>query len=251
MSNNIQIEYAMPLKIASYDVGEGDTLRLSAILRYQQEAGEQHLCPGGLGWRALGEEGIAFVASRWHTVIRHLPKMEEQVILTTWHRERKGPRFLRCYEWTDPAGGVLIQGVMQFALVAVEDHRLLRGDEFMRQASLPEPLRGVGCTDPQRFRLPPVQSVGEYRVRRSDIDRNGHMNNTHYADLLWDFLPIDPAGRQPVDVQLHFAGESWLGDTLAMAGGMDETGVLYVRGDHARGGAFAARVELGAEHNGL
>lgn len=246
MPNNIQTEYRFPIKIASYDVGESDRLRLSAVLRYQQEAAEQHLQPGGLGWKGLGAHGIAFVASRWHTTVRRMPLMEEEVTLTTWHRERKGPRFLRCYEWTDAAGQVLIQGVMQFALVAVEDHRLLRGDEFMRIAPLPEPERGVACADPQRFRLPELAPVGEYTVRRSDIDRNGHMNNTHYADLLWDFLPEDPAGRQPVDVQLHFAGESRLGDTLTMAAGLDEAGVAYIRGDHARGGAFAARVELRA-----
>ena len=246
MERIIQTEYNMPLKIASYDVGEGDTLRLSALLRYQQEAGEQHLSPGGLGWRALGEEGIAFVASRWHAAIRRLPEMDEQVTLTTWHRERKGPRFLRCYEWTDARGEVLLQSVMQFALVAVADHRLLRGDEFMRLAPLPEPARGVACADPERFRLPELTAVGEYTVRRSDIDRNGHMNNTRYADLVGDFLPPELAGRSPVDIQLHFAGESRLGDTLTMAAGADESGVAYLRGDHARGGAFAARVILGA-----
>ncbi|MBQ8683778.1 MAG: hypothetical protein IJ518_04620 [Clostridia bacterium] len=245
MAQNIQTEYQFPIKIASYDVGEGDRLRLSAVLRYQQEAAEQHLRPGGLGWKDLGEQGIAFVASRWHATIRRMPAMEEAVTLTTWHRERKGPRFLRCYEWMDAAGEVLIQGVMQFALVAVEDHRLLRGDEFMRLAAMPEPRRGVACTDPERFRLPAMETVGEYRVRRSDIDRNGHMNNTHYADLLWDFLPVEPAGRQPVDVQLHFAGESRLGDTLTMTAGTEGES-LFVRGDHDRGSAFAARVVLGA-----
>ena len=244
MQNNIQKEYKMPLKIASYDTGANDVLRLSAVLRYQQEAGERHLSPGGLGWKALEKEGIAFVASRWHTAIYRLPQMEEEVTLTTWHRERKGPRFLRCYEWHDSEGNRLIEGVMQFALVSVTDHRLLRGDEFARLAPPEEAVRGVSCADPGRFAAPELAAAGTYAVRWSDIDRNGHMNNTNYADLLWDFLPAGEQGRFPVDVQLHFAGECRLGDTLTMAAGLDEAGVAYIRGDTARGGAFAARVEL-------
>ena len=243
MTNNIQIEYKMPLKIATYDVGANQTMRLSAVLRYQQEAAEQHLAPGGLGWNDLEKHGIAFVTSRWHATVRRLPQVNEQVTLTTWHRERKGPRFLRCYEWTDSEGNLLLEGVMQFALVSVADHRLLRGDEFMRLAPLPEPVRGVNCADPSRFSLPPTAPNGEYRVRWSDIDRNGHMNNTHYADLLWDFLPADLQGRQVTDVQLHFAGESRLGDTLTLSAGRDDT-AAYVQGCTERGVTFAARVEL-------
>lgn len=243
MANNIQSEYKMPLKIASYDVGANDVVRLSAVLRYQQEAGERHLAPAGLAWRDLEREGIAFVASRWHAAIRRLPAMEEEVTLTTWHRERKGPRFMRCYEWHDSEGNLLIEGVMQFALVSVADHRLLRGDEFMRLVEAEQAVRGVSCGDPARVSLPSMTPAGEYGVRWSDIDRNGHMNNTYYADLLWDFLPEGEQSRRPVDVQLHFAGECRQGDRLTLSAGADDTAV-YVRGDTDRGGAFVARVEL-------
>ena len=241
MERIIQKEYTMPLQVASYDVDIHDRIRLSAVLRYQQEAGERHLSPAGLGWRALSEAGIAFVTSRWHTVVHRLPMLEEQVTLTTWHRDRKGPRFFRCYEWRDASGALLIEGVMQFALVSVADHRLLRGDEFMRLAPLPDAQRGVACADPGRFSVADLSPAGEYRVRWSDQDRNGHMNNTHYADLLCDFMPGGMAGRQPVDVQLHFAGECRLGDTLAMTASC--TGdTACVAGDTQRGRAFAAQV---------
>lgn len=241
MEHNIQKEHKKTLKIPSYDVGANDCLRLSAVLRHQQEAGEEHLAPAGLGWCDLEKEGIAFVASRWHAAIRRLPRMGEAVTLTTWHRERKGPRFLRCYQWHDSQGNLLLEGVMQFALVSVADHRLLRGDEFARLVPPEEAVRGVTCSDPGRFALPELSPAGEYRVRWSDIDRNGHMNNTRYADLLWDFLPVGLQGRHPVDVQLYFAGESRQGDTLAIEAGQDEA-ACCIRGTTDRGVTFVARV---------
>ena len=242
MSEIIQNEYKMPLKVASYDTDRVDRMRLSAVLRYQQEAGEQHLGPAGLGWRDLSDHGIAFVASRWHAAIHRLPQLDEEVTLTTWHRNRKGPRFFRCYEWHDTAGNLLIEGVMQFALVSVTDHRLLRGDEFMTLAPLPDATRDVACGDPGRFRLSEEMDNGTHKVRWSDIDRNGHMNNTRYADLMWDVVPEDWQDETPTDVEIYFSGESRQGDMLVLCSSVEADNVLCVAADNANGRVFSAKI---------
>ena len=241
MDKIIPNEYEIALKIASYDVGAEGRMKLSAVLRYQQEAGEQHLYDAGLGWQNMLEMGMVFVTSRWHTVIHRLPQMAETVTLTTWHRNRKGPRFFRCYQWRDARGGLLMEGVMQFALVSVAEHRLLRGDEFMTCAPLPDTDRTVSCGDPTRFGVGEAIPTGTYTVRRSDLDRNGHMNNTHYADLMLDFAPD---GATPCEVQLHFAGECRLGDTLTLSAAVEEGGCIVV-GDTTRGRAFGAEIRWG------
>lgn len=243
MERIIPKEYEMPIKVASFDVGANGKMRLSAVLRYQQEAGEQHLVGAGLGWQDMLNMGMVFVTSRWHTVIHRLPGMEP-VTLTTWHRDRKGPRFFRCYEWRDADGNLLIEGVMQFALVSVAEHRLLRGDEFMEIAPLPDSPRQVGCADPGRFSTLGTRPMGAYTVRWSDTDRNGHLNNTHYADLMLDYLPAERLESDPVEVDLHFAGECRMGDTLTLAAA-EEDGVCTVIGDTERGRSFAARIRYG------
>lgn len=238
---NIPSEYTMTVSVATYDVGPDDRMRLSAVLRYQQEAAEQHLAPWGLGWNALMEDGIAFVASRWHLQVDRLPRMGETVSVTTWHRERKGPRFYRCFAWQDAEGNPLLCGVMQYALVAVEDHRLLRGDEFDRYGVQEQPQRTVACADPAKWRMPPTTPVGDMTVRWSDTDRNGHLNNTRFADLVCDGMPNGMDGRQLTDVEMYFAGEARLGETLTLENAVAE-GVAYVSGRTERGAAFAARV---------
>ena len=245
MSNIIPAEYKITLKVASFDTDRLDRMRLSAVLRYQQEVGERHLGPAGLGWRDLSDHGIAFVASRWHASIRRLPQLDEEVTLTTWHRNRKGPRFFRCYEWHDADGNLLMEGVMQFALVSVTDHRLLRGDEFMALAPLPDAVRDVGCADPSRFRLTEETPRGTYTVRWSSIDRNGHMNNTCYADLAWDLLPEEWQDKTPTDVEIYFSGESRQGDVLVNCTSQEGDNVLCVAADNQRGRAFAAKITFG------
>ncbi len=243
MSLIIPREYVFPLTVATYDVGPDDRMRLSAVLRYQQEAAEQHLAPGGMSWNALMAAGIAFVASRWHVQLVRLPATGERVTLTTWHRERKGPRFFRCFSWRDAAGEEIIRGVMQYALVAVEDHRLLRGEEFDRFGVTENPGRTVDCADPGKWRQPALEPVGTLTVRWSDTDRNGHLNNTRFADLACDAIPGGMPGRRLTDVQLYFAGEARLGDEITLAGALED-GVAYVSGATERGATFAARLEL-------
>jgi acyl-CoA thioesterase FadM len=243
---NLPEQFTLPIEVASYDVGPDNRLRLSGVLRYQQEAAERHLLPMGMGWNALLDKGMAFVSSRWHARVIRLPEMGERVTLTTWHRERKGARFLRCYEWRDERGELLLCGVMQFALVSTVDHRLLRGDEFDPEGRLPSCAARVACDDPARYVLPALQVARTYTVGWSDTDRNRHMNNTRYADLACDALADKLEGRRVVDVQMHFAGETLLDDEVSLAVGAADA--VYVQGSTERGVAFTLRMELENDH---
>ena len=58
-----------------------------------------------------------------------------------------------------------------------------------------------------------MQEVGERKIVYSDIDYNGHMNNTHYPDMLCDFTPGIRA-RRAVGITLSFLGEATFGHVL-------------------------------------
>jgi hypothetical protein len=68
------------------------------------------------------------------------------------------------------------------------------------------------------------------------------MNTTRYADLTCDALADRLTGHRIVDVQMHFAGETRLGDVVTLSVG--EADAAYVQGSTLRGTAFTARVEL-------
>ena len=184
--------------------------------------------------------GMAFVCVRWQGQLLRRPGMGERVTVETWHRQRKGPRFYRCYRWVDASGAEIIRGVMEFALVSTADHRLLRGEEFDRFAIPAQPERRVDCPDPGRLTLPEMAAAGSYRVRPSDADMNGHMNNTHYADLCEDLLP---PGTAVGEITLQFLHESRPGETVALESAR-EGAALYLRGSREGAPVFAARVVL-------
>ena len=59
------------------------------------------------------------------------------------------------------------------------------------------------------------EPVGFKTVRLSDVDYNGHMNNTNYVDMLCDYIPELTAGTHRVTaMRIHFSKEAPLGETI-------------------------------------
>lgn len=87
-------------------------------------------------------------------------------------------------------GLVAAECVMTWALLDIKNHRLLKGSDF--------DVSGYGTGElisldmPSRFRVPadaPLTKCREKEIYYSDIDRNMHMNNVKYFDLLFDCIP--------------------------------------------------------------
>jgi acyl-ACP thioesterase len=134
-----------------------------------------------------------------------------------------------------------------WALVDLETRRPIRASEFTYN------FTGDVALDlelPRRIRFPAeVEEVGCRRVVYSDCDYNGHINNTHYPDLLCDFLP-DGENRPVEDVVINFLGEAPLGDTLTVCRAADpeRDGRYLFRTRRADGSTNIEAVLTLAEH---
>jgi acyl-ACP thioesterase len=101
----------------------------------------------------------------------------------------------------------------------------VRAKDFDYGFGAEEPL---DFTTPRRFALPEdMVEVGKRRIVYSDIDYNGHMNNTRYPDMVCDYLPEGTVPRIHT-MHLEFAKEAKYGATLRVLRGerRDEQGGL-------------------------
>lgn len=222
-------EYEWAIRVASYDAGPDGRLRLSNLLKLQQEAGERHLRDAGLGYQTLYDCGVVFVLTRASGVIHRAPLFGEEVRLLTWHRNNKGTRFFRCYQFLDDSGRPLIESVSAFALVDPQAHKPLRPTVFEEMGIGQNPEHINGCPDPERLRLPDgLVPQGERRIRWSDTDVNGHLNNTNYADILCDLLPGGMKGRRITGFSIGYQKEAREGDVLAVSA-TEQDGAIWMR----------------------
>lgn len=236
--------YEWHTQVATYDVGPDRLLTPSAQLRLQQEAGERHFGEGGLNFDGVAAFGMAFVVLQNNAVIHRRPAIGEAITVKTWSRNVKGMRFFRCYRFEDAAGNTLIDSVASFALVDLKEHTLLRPSQFPaeveHQSDLPH-----GCPDPAKLKLPETMiPCGEHLVKLSELDFNGHLNNTRYADIVFDNLPAETASQMS-GFSITFSHEAKGGDCLQLARIQREDGAWMLTAQNGDQTCFTAEIRIG------
>lgn len=235
--------YSLPLVVPTFDAAANGRLRLSALLRWQQEAGERQTKAYKMDWNSLAITGVAFVLARGCGVIHRLPQHGEQVTLQTWSDHIHGAQFFRGYRLLDEQGTPLTESMASFALVDIHTHRLQR-PSVIDMHGLPTAAQETACPLPPTLKdLPPLLPVGEWTVRDSAVDFNRHLNNTVYADLLWDFLPPAVREKTPTGYALQYMTEAREGDTLTVYYGAAGN-AHYVEARVGDTRCFVGRVEV-------
>lgn len=227
--------FSMPITTPTYDTGADRSLRLSALLRWQQEAGGHHAEKYGMGWEALAAEDLAFVLVGGCGVIHRMPRCGERVVLETWSDRVAGPRFYRGYRVCDGEGRRLTESMGVFVLMNLSTRRLHRPTEEDIRRLPPTAVReDSACPLPSAVKVPlPLSKAAEWTVPASAVDFNLHLNNTVYADLLLDFLPPEQRHAAPRAYALQYHAEAREDDPLSVFWG-EQDGTAFVevrRGD--------------------
>lgn len=187
------MKYTDKHKVLSQFTDAQGNLRAGAILRYMQEAAANAMAADGMSYDALAAQGRVFVISKITLSIYSDIHANEEIEVETWATESARASFNRAYRVVR-GGSVVAEAVSVWALVDVQRKRLVT----VADAALP--YREDAPLDLELPARIPIQSdslvlVDERRVRYSDIDRNRHMNNTVYADMLCDYVFRTGAGR--------------------------------------------------------
>lgn len=238
---NIKPQYVWQTRVATTDVGPDRLLTPSAQLRFQQEAGELHFSEGNLGFEGVAAQGMAFLTVENNCVIYRRPSVGEPITVKTWSRNVKGAKFFRCYRFEDAAGETLIDSIASFALVDLVAHTLMRSSEFPFAVEHCPDLPHT-CPDPPRLRITgDTQPIGQHTVTYSQLDFNGHLNNTRYADIVFDHLPADTV-ESLTGFSIAFLHEAKCGDTLELSQMQTDEHTVLIKAQNGEKVCFIAQV---------
>lgn len=162
-------------------------LKLSSLLYFAQEVAGEHFDRIAMDYDSLAEKNLFWAIIRTRVQIERLPCRGETVHLVTWPMPTTRVAYPRALTAYDKDGKVLYRCLSVWVLmdlttramvlpgksgVAVDG--LIMGDELAVPA-------GIAAGKPE-------QHVSR-QVTYSLLDRNGHMNNTHYLTWAEDLLP--------------------------------------------------------------
>ncbi len=180
------MKYTEKHRVLSQFTDVNGVLKPGALLRYMQEAAANCMTEDGPSYDELAQRGLIFVLSKITVSIYADIHANDDIEVQTWATESVRASFNRAYRVL--RGGVVVaEAASVWALFDSGRKRLVRTTDVELGYREDEPL---DIDIPTKLRLPAdgMKLVGEKRVGYCDIDRNRHMNNTAYIDMLCDYV---------------------------------------------------------------
>lgn len=209
-----------------HDTDANRCVRPTQILTYMQETANAQLAHTGLSLDRLRDErGLAFLLSSISLQFYRPLYTGEEIEVQTWVCEGRGFGYLRCFAILC-GGETVAEASSVWALLDLRSGKFVRADEPPYDIS-PEPMLTLDL--PRRLRVgrtEEMECAGERCIVYSDIDYNGHMNNTRYPDLFCDFTP-DIRECRVSAMMLSFVHEAAFGDTLRVWRQRAEDGFFF------------------------
>ncbi|MBQ5633498.1 MAG: hypothetical protein IIV11_01285, partial [Clostridia bacterium] len=196
-----------------HDTDATRIVRPTQLLVYMQETSNAHLDSTGHNLDRLRDEhSLAFLLSKTKIALYAPLYAHEEIRVETFTAESRAFGFNRYYRILR-GDEVIAAADTTWALIDLNSRQLCKADAFDFGFEH-EPALDIGL--PPRFRVPhndELELLGERRIVYSDLDYNMHMNNTRYADMLCDFMPLEdvPAIK---GMSLSYLHEAAFGDVI-------------------------------------
>ncbi len=246
--NNGDNIYEYPLRVRYGEAGRNGQASLTSLANWMQEAAGLSALSLGFGDEVLMSMGLTWILSRQILRIQRLPRPGEALRVRTWPStlDRFGHRG---YEVYDEADSLLVSGGSAWSVMDLATRKLAAVPEELARAypEKPRPCEDFLCRVLPRLAGEP-DAEAPLRVRREDLDINGHVNNAHYFSWLLEPLPARPGKPQtPLLMDITFRAECFPGDTLISACAKEEVGG---EGDAQTGARWRLTHAILKEHDG-
>ncbi len=220
------MKFSQHYTVKWHDTDLNRSVTPSQLLVYMQETAGEHLKSLLMSMDEMRDQlGLAFLLSSISISIEKPLYANDEIEVQTWVCESRGLGYNRCFAVLR-GGETVARASSVWGLLDLSAHRLLRADESpfsaepeeAFQLELPRRLRGMHTED--------MELAGERRIVYSDVDYNGHMNNTRYPNLLCDFTP-GIRHKRVSGMMLSFLHEATYGHTLRVYRKETEEGIRF------------------------
>jgi acyl-ACP thioesterase len=201
----------------------------AVLLHFVQETAGDHCIQLGLDWDTLAARGLFWAVIRHRLEIYRLPGEGDTVTVKTWPMPTTRAAFPRAAVGYDQSGKPVFRCVSLWVLMDCKTRQMiLPGKSGIDLEGI---LLGDELPTPSSLSPMDAQAAATRQVWFSELDRNGHMNNTRYLDWAMDLLPPEVRrGKTPKEVSLCYLSEIRESDQISLCCGYTDEGIFHVDG---------------------
>ena len=159
----------------------------STLLYFAQESAGGHCQLLQLDWDTLSKRNLFWAVIRHRMQITRLPVLGETITVETWPMPTTRSAFPRSTVAYDEKGRELFRSISLWVLMDTENRSMILPGKS--GVDLTGTLRGNELAAPSSILPAVLENTVTKRVGYTELDRNGHMNNTRYMDWIDDLLP--------------------------------------------------------------
>jgi len=241
--------YTQEFTLSDAAVDRFGRLKPSTLLLYVQEVAGIHGAALGADYDTLAQKNLFWAILRTKVQVTRLPQRGETIRLETWPMPTTRVAYPRSVVAYDEGGQEIFRAISLWVLMDTRTRAMvLPGKSGITVSGN---VRGNELAAPGSI-LPKVyENTCRRTVRFTDLDRNGHMNNTRYFDWIYDLLPSEFHANHTVrELTICYLAEAREGQSLDMNWEIGEDSVFHVE-SHRRETAgnehrvFAANILFG------
>ncbi len=188
-------------------------LKASTILYYVQEVAGRHIDVISLNYDDLASKGMIWAVIRQKVQISRLPRRGETITLETWPMPTTRVAYPRSVVAFDEAGNEVFRSISIWVLMDIHSRSMILPGKS--GISVVGTLRGGELAPPPSLTPRALKNHRSRSVCYTDLDRNGHMNNTRYMEWIDDLLPSAfHEAHEPREITVCYLSENREGQEL-------------------------------------
>ncbi len=219
--------FSKEFTISDHMVDRFGRLRPSSLLHCIQEVSGLHSTALGAGTDLLDSRNLFWAILRTRIQITRLPANGETITVKTWPMPTTRVAYPRAAAAYDSMGNELFRGITVWVLMERTSRSMvLPGKSGVQVNGL---ILGSELPVPTGLPAKELTQTRRRSVCFTDLDRNGHMNNTRYLDWIWDLMPSEFHARHtPKDFTVCYLSEAREGQPLELRWDFPETDCMQV-----------------------
>ena len=236
--------YTETATVLNADADFRSLLKPSALLRYVEQVSADHARTFGMTDQFFKDHGVAFLVGKQALKFDRVPQRAEKLTLLTRAEASRRGSVKRITTVTDAEGKQVAMVDCRWIVASLAENRILREPGWTVDGFWNETVEGELPLQLHKCREG-LTSAGEWTVRYSQCDLNGHLNNAFYLDLVCDALPLDVVRKGPVTfASINYHREVPMGETVEVFYAPSAEG-WYIIGKHNGQTSFESYLELG------
>ena len=237
--------YTQNFEITDHYVDCFGRMTPASILLMIQEVAGKHCTALSVDYDTLAKRRMFWAVTRHRVQVSRMPRLGETIRVETWPMPTTRVAYPRSVVAYDADGRECFRAISLWVLMDLDTRNMILPGKS--GITVTGTVRGTELAIPNGLIPRQLASDTDRSVCFTDLDRNGHMNNTRYLDWIEDLFPSSFHREHSLkEFTVCYLAEAREGQRLTMHYGVPEEGCIQVDAERREGEeshrVFAARL---------